>query len=219
MRRGDRKTRCPWAGADPLYVAYHDREWGRPVRDDRVLFEFLLLEGAQAGLAWITILRKREGYRRAFAGFDPRRVARFTAARRRALMKDPGIVRNRLKIASAVTNAQAFLDVQREFGSFSRYLWGFTGGRPQVNRPRSLKEVPASTPLSDRISRDLKQRGFRFVGSTIVYAYLQAVGVVDDHLIGCHRARSAPRASPRRGTPAPAAAGRRSAARPGSASS
>jgi DNA-3-methyladenine glycosylase I len=183
------RTRCAWAGADPLYRAYHDREWGRPVRDDRVLFEFLLLEGAQAGLSWITILRKREAYRRAFSGFDPRRVARYTPARVRALMRDAGIVRNRLKLESAVTNARAFLAVQREFGSFSRYLWGFVDGRPVVNRPRSLQEVPASTPLSGRISKDLGKRGFRFVGPTIVYAYLQAVGVVDDHTRDCFRAR------------------------------
>jgi len=183
-------VRCHWAGTDPLYVAYHDQEWGRPVRDDRVLFEFLILEGAQAGLSWITILRKREAYRKAFAGFDPRKVARFTAAKQRALMKDAGIVRNRLKIASTVTNAQAFLAVQKEFGSFSRYLWGFVDGKPIVNRPSSLKGVPASTELSDRISKDLKQRGFRFVGSTIVYAYLQAVGVVDDHTRECFRSVS-----------------------------
>jgi len=183
------KGRCAWAGTDPLYVAYHDREWGRPVRDDRVLFEFLVLEGAQAGLAWITILRKREHYRKAFAGFDPKKVARFTAADARKLMLDPGIVRNRLKIASAISNAKAFLAVQREFGSFAKYLWGFVDHQPIVNRPTSRQGVPASTPLSDRISRDLKRRGFRFVGSTIVYAYLQAVGVVDDHVRECFRAR------------------------------
>jgi DNA-3-methyladenine glycosylase I len=179
------KQRCAWAGTDPLYIAYHDKEWGRPVRDDRVLFEFLVLEGAQAGLAWITILRKREGYRKAFAGFDPRKVARFTPARQRALMKDAGIVRNRLKIASTISNAGAFLAVQKEFGSFSNYLWAFVGNRPIVNRPASLKGVPASTPMSDTISKDLKKRGFRFVGSTIIYAYLQAVGVVDDHVRDC----------------------------------
>jgi DNA-3-methyladenine glycosylase I len=154
-----------------------------------VLFEFLVLEGAQAGLAWITILRKREGYRKAFAGFDPKKVARFTAAKQRALMKDPGIVRNRLKIGSAVSNAQAFLAVQKEFGSFSTYLWDFVANKPLVNRPASREGVPASTALSDLISKDLKQRGFRFVGSTIVYAYLQAVGVVDDHVRDCFRAR------------------------------
>jgi DNA-3-methyladenine glycosylase I len=183
------KIRCAWAGTDPLYVAYHDREWGRPVRDDRVLFEFLTLEGAQAGLSWITILRKREHYRRAFAGFDPKKVARFTPARVRKLLLDPGIVRNRLKIASTISNAKAFLAVQKEFGSFSKYLWGFVGNKPIVNRPSSRKGVPASTPLSDAISKDLRKRGFRFVGSTIVYAYLQAVGVVHDHVADCFRAR------------------------------
>jgi len=182
------KIRCAWAGTDPLYIAYHDKEWGRPVRDDRVLFEFLILEGAQAGLAWITILRKREHYRRAFDGLDPAKVARYTPARVKRLMLDTGIVRNRLKIESAISNARAFLAVQREFGSFSAYLWGFVGNKPVVNRPASLKGVPASTALSDAISRDLKRRGFRFVGSTIVYAYLQAVGVVDDHVRDCFRA-------------------------------
>jgi DNA-3-methyladenine glycosylase I len=184
------RIRCAWAGTDPLYVAYHDREWGRPVRDDRVLFEFLTLEGAQAGLAWITILRKRQGYRKAFAGFDPRKVARFTAARQRALIKDTGIVRNRLKIESTISNAKAFLAVQKEFGSFSKYLWGFVDHKPVVNRPSSLKQVPPSTALSDRISKDLKKRGFRFVGATIVYAYLQAVGVVNDHVAECFRSVS-----------------------------
>ena len=183
------RLRCAWAGTDPLYVAYHDREWGRPVRDDRVLFEFLTLEGAQAGLSWITILRKREAYRKAFSGFDPRKVARYTPARIARLMGNAGIVRNRLKIESTVSNAKAYLAVQKEFGSFTRYLWGFVDGKPVVNRPRSTKGVPASTSLSDRISKDLKQRGFRFVGSTIVYAYLQAVGVVDDHTTDCHRCR------------------------------
>ena len=178
-------VRCRWAGTDPLYCAYHDDEWGRPVRDDRVLFEFLILEGAQAGLSWITILRKRPAYRKAFAAFDPRKVARFTAADVRRLLKDAGIVRNRLKIASAIANAKAFLAVQQELGSFSAYLWGFVGGRPLVNRPRTMKDVPASTALSERISKDLKRRDFRFVGPTIVYAYLQAVGVVDDHVRGC----------------------------------
>jgi DNA-3-methyladenine glycosylase I len=181
------KQRCAWAGTDPLYVAYHDKEWGRPVRDDRVLFEFLVLEGAQAGLAWITILRKREGYRKAFAGFDPKRVARFTPAIARKLMQNPGIVRNRLKIESAISNAKAFLAVQDAFGSFSNYLWAFVRNQPVVNRPASPKGVPASTALSDTISKDLKKRGFRFVGSTIVYAYLQAVGVVDDHTRHCFR--------------------------------
>lgn len=159
------------------------------MRDDRVLFEFLVLEGAQAGLAWITILRKREHYRRAFDGFDPSKVAGYTPARVRRLLANPGIVRNRLKIASAISNARAFLEVQREFGSFAKYLWSFVGNKPIVNRPAAGK-VPASTALSDAISRDLKRRGFRFVGTTIVYAYLQAVGVVDDHVKGCFRARN-----------------------------
>ena len=178
-------TRCAWAGTDPLYVAYHDREWGKPVHDDRALFEFLTLEGAQAGLSWITILRKREAYRKAFARFDPKKVARFTAAQVRKLMKDPGIVRNRLKIEATISNAKAFLAVQKEFGSFSKYLWGFVDDKPRVNRPAAPAGVPASTALSDAISKDLKTRGFRFVGTTIVYAYLQAVGVVDDHTADC----------------------------------
>jgi len=178
--------RCRWAtGADADYVRYHDREWGRPQHRDRRLFELLILEGAQAGLSWATILRKRAGYRRAFARFDPRLVARFDARRRAALARDPGIVRNRLKIDSTVSNARAFLAVQREFGSFNRYLWSFVDGRPLVNRPRP-GAVPARTPLSDRLSKDLRARGFRFVGSTIVYAYLQAVGVVNDHARGCY---------------------------------
>ncbi|MBS0365422.1 MAG: DNA-3-methyladenine glycosylase I [Proteobacteria bacterium] len=191
--------RCLWVDLDnPLYVRYHDREWGRPVHDDRLLFEMLILEGAQAGLSWSTILAKRAGYRRAFARFDPRAVARFDARRRARLMRDAGIVRNRLKIDSTVGNARAFLAVQREFGSFSRYLWAFTDGRPLLNRPRP-GTVPARTPLSDLISRDLRQRGFRFVGSTIVYAFLQAVGVVNDHSRGCHLCPpAAPRRPPRR---------------------
>jgi DNA-3-methyladenine glycosylase I len=179
------RRRCRWAAsADPDYLRYHDEEWGRPVHDDRRLFEMLTLEGAQAGLSWLTILRKRGGYRRAFASFDPRRVARFDARRRAALLRDGGIVRNRLKIAATVSNARAFLAVQREFGSFDRYLWGFTGGRALVNRPRS-GAVAARTRLSDELSRDLLRRGFRFVGSTIVYAFLQAVGVVNDHAREC----------------------------------
>jgi DNA-3-methyladenine glycosylase I len=179
--------RCGWArDADPESQRYHDEEWGRPVHDDRRLFEMLTLEGAQAGLSWSTILRKRAGYRRAFARFDPRKVARFDARRRAALMRDPGIVRNRLKIESAVSNARAFLAVQREFGSFDRYLWAFVGGEPVVARRRGAR-LPARTALSDRISRDLRGRGFRFVGTTIVYAFLQAVGVVDDHSRSCFR--------------------------------
>jgi DNA-3-methyladenine glycosylase I len=168
-------------------IDYHDREWGVPVHDDRLLFEFMTLEGAQAGLSWDTILNKRQGYRRAFAGFDPAKVARFSAARRARLMDDAGIVRNRLKIESAVTNAAAFLAVQREFGSFDRYLWGFTGGKPVRGRFRTSKELPARTELSDALSRDLKRRGFRFVGTTICYAFMQAVGIVNDHVTGCFR--------------------------------
>lgn len=170
-----------------LDVEYHDSEWGFPVHDDRVLFEFLILEGAQAGLSWSTILKKRENYRRALARFDPRRVARFTAKDKRRLLKDPGIVRNRLKIEATVTNAQRFLEVQKEFRSFDRYLWSFVDGKPIVNRPQTMKDVQPRTELSDRISKDLGKRGFRFVGSTIVYAYLQAVGVVNDHLRDCFR--------------------------------
>jgi DNA-3-methyladenine glycosylase I len=182
-------VRCPWAGSDPLYVAYHDREWGVPSHDDRHLFELLLLEGAQAGLSWITILRKREHYREAFDGFDPARVARFTPAKVERLLKNPNIVRNRLKVAGAVRNAQAFLRVQDEFGSFDRYVWAQVGGRPAVNRFRTLGEVPARTPVSDALSRDLKRRGFTFVGSTICYAFMQATGMVNDHLVACFRYR------------------------------
>jgi DNA-3-methyladenine glycosylase I len=183
-----KKKRCRWAAdGDPDYVRYHDREWGRPLHDDRLLFEMLTLEGAQAGLSWSTILRKRANYQKAFAGFDPKKVARFDAARKAALLLNPGIVRNRLKIASTVTNARAFLEVQREFGSFDRYLWSFVEGRPVVNRPRTFRGVPTRTNLSDRISNDLVKRGFRFVGTTIIYAYLQAVGVVNDHTRDCFR--------------------------------
>src|SRR5579862_5341254 len=164
---------------------YHDREWGRPVHNDRRLFEMLTLEGAQAGLSWSTILRKRAGYRRAFARFDPRKVARFDARRRAALMRDAGIVRNRLKIDSTITNARAFLEVQREFGSFDRYLWAFVDGRPVINGPTPRERAPTRTELSDQISKDLKKRGFRFVGTTILYAYLQAIGVVNDHAQDC----------------------------------
>ena len=178
------KKRCRWASnGDAQYTRYHDEEWGRPSHDDRHLFEMLILEGAQAGLSWSTILRKREGYRHAFVGFDPRKVARIDSRRRAALMKDEGIVRNRLKIESTVSNAAAFLKVQQEFGRFDRYLWAFVDGRPIVNRPDG--SLPASTDLSDRISKDLKKRGFRFVGTTILYAFLQAVGVVNDHSREC----------------------------------
>jgi DNA-3-methyladenine glycosylase I len=181
--------RCPWAGTDPLYVAYHDEEWGVPVHDDRHFFEMLVLEGAQAGLSWITILRKREAYRKAFAGFDPARVARFDAARVARLLANPGIVRNRLKVAGAVRNAKAFLAIQREFGSFDAYVWRLVGGRPIVNRRRTPADVPARTPESDALSGDLKRRGFTFVGSTICYAFMQATGLVDDHLTTCFTRR------------------------------
>jgi DNA-3-methyladenine glycosylase I len=180
-------ARCGWAEQTPEYQRYHDEQWGRPEHRDPVLYEFLVLEGAQAGLSWRTILEKRPGYRRAFANFDPAKVARFTDAKLGRLMQDEGIVRNRLKIWSARTNARAFLDVQKEFGSFDRYLWSFVDGKPVVNRFTTLKEVPARTDLSDRISKDLGKRGFKFVGSTIIYAYLQAMGVVNDHLTTCHR--------------------------------
>jgi DNA-3-methyladenine glycosylase I len=180
------KQRCGWVPADnESYARYHDEEWGRPVHDDRLLFEMLTLEGAQAGLSWWTILAKRENYRAAFARFDPKQVAKFDARQRAALMKNAGIVRNRLKIESTVTNAQAFLAVQREQGSFDRYLWAFVEGRPVVNAPKSLGDVQPRSDLSDRISKDLKKRGFRFVGTTIIQAYLQAVGVVNDHTSGC----------------------------------
>ncbi len=180
-------TRCAWAGSDPLYQAYHDHEWGVAVHDDRLLFEFLILEGAQAGLSWITILRKREAYRAAFENFDPAVVARFDEQKQAALLLNPGIVRNRLKIASAISNARAFLQVQEQFGSFDAYLWRFVDGRPIRNSWRSITEVPASTPVSDALSKDLKKRGFRFVGSTICYAHMQAVGMVNDHTIDCFR--------------------------------
>ncbi len=181
------ENRCGWAGEDPLYIDYHDREWGVPVHDDRTLFEFLILEGAQAGLAWITILRKREGYRRLFDGFDPERVARYSERKLEQLLADPGIVRNRLKVASAVTNARIFLELQQEHGSFDSWLWGFVDGRSKKNAWKSLAQIPATTPESDRLSKELKRRGFKFVGSTICYAYMQAVGMVNDHTVDCFR--------------------------------
>ena len=184
--------RCGWA-TTPLGIAYHDAEWGVPVHDDRVLFEFITLEGAQAGLSWETILQKRGAYYDAFAGFDPRRVARFTPARCATLMGDAGIVRNRLKIESTVANAKAFLAIQREFGSFDAFLWGFVGAKPLVNRRRSSTPLPARTGLADALSKELKRRGFRFVGSTICYAFMQAVGVVNDHATDCFRYRSCSR--------------------------
>ena len=181
----DGKTRCGWVGGKPHFIVYHDREWGVPVHDDRKHFEMLLLEGAQAGLTWETILLRRDGYCRAFAEFDPKKVARFTAKKKAVLLKNPGIIRNRLKIDSAVTNAQAFLTVQVEFGSFDRYVWQFVGGKPKVNCWARMSQVPATSPESDALSKDLKKRGFRFVGSTIVYAYMQAAGLVNDHTADC----------------------------------
>jgi len=181
-------NRCKWAeGVSLEYIEYHDKEWGVPVFDDRVQFEFLLLEGAQAGLSWSTILNKREGYRKAFADFDPQKVARFTDKRVEKLLQDPGIVRNRLKVRSAVTNAKAFLAVQKEFGSFSDYIWGFVDGRPIQNRFRKDGDIPATSRESDALSKDLKKRDFKFVGSTIMYAHMQATGLVNDHVVGCFR--------------------------------
>jgi DNA-3-methyladenine glycosylase I len=178
------KSRCPWAKSD-LMIAYHDSEWGIPVHDDRLFFEFLILEGAQAGLSWETILKKRPAYRKAFAAFDPTKVARFTAKDQATLLQNEGIVRNRLKISSTITNAQAFLKVQKEFGSFDAYIWQFVNGKSLLNRPKSPRDVPAQTKESDAMSKDLKKRGFRFVGSTICYAFMQATGLVNDHLIAC----------------------------------
>lgn len=182
-------TRCVWAGKnDPLMIEYHDRQWGVPVHDERTHFEFLTLEGAQAGLSWSTVLKKREGYRRAFSEFDPEKVARFTAKRVEKLMADAGIIRNRAKIEATVRNARSFLEIQREFDSFDAYCWGFVGGRPKVNQWKT-PGIPATSPESDALSKDLKRRGFGFVGSTIIYAYMQAVGLVNDHAPGCFRRR------------------------------
>jgi len=180
---------CPWPGTEPLYLAYHQEEWGVPVHDDRTHFEFIVLDGAQAGLSWFTILRKRENYRKAFANFDVRKVARFDDAKIEELLLDPGIVRNRQKVVSAVGNARAFLAVQKEFGSFDDYIWSFVGGKTIVNRFESLREIPAKTPESEAMSKDLIRRGFRFVGPTICYAYMQAAGLVNDHIVGCFRHR------------------------------
>ncbi len=181
------KKRCPWAGTDPEYIRYHDTEWGVPVRDDRKLFEFLILEGAQAGLSWLTVLKKRGNYRKAFDRFDPEKVARYGDAKMARLLADPGIIRNRQKIAAAVKNAGAFLRVQEAFGSFSRYMWRFTDGRPLQNRWHRDEDIPARSAESEAMSRDLKQRGFSFVGPTICYAHMQAVGMVNDHLVDCFR--------------------------------
>ena len=186
---GDRRIRCSWARTS-LSIAYHDVEWGVPVHDDKVLFEFLILEGAQAGLSWETILAKRPAYRECFAGFDPAAVARFTPARIERLLQNPGLVRNRLKITSTVTNAKAFLRVQSEFGSFDSYVWQLVGGKPRVNRWRARQRIPALSPESSQLSRDLSKRGFKFVGSTICYAFMQAVGLVNDHIVDCFRYRA-----------------------------
>lgn len=181
----DDKIRCGWCGSDPLYQKYHDEEWGRPVYDDETLFEFLLLETFQAGLSWITILRRRETFAKAFDNFDYKKIANYGEAEIERLMADPGIIRNKLKVHSAITNAQNFMKVQQEFGGFSNYFWAFTDGKPIDNKVKSLSEVPATTPLSDKISKDLKKRGFKFVGSTIIYAHMQATGMVNDHIADC----------------------------------
>ena len=183
------KKRCSWVGDNPLMLEYHDREWGVPVHDDRKHFEFLVLEGAQAGLSWTIVLKKREGYRRAFEGFDPQRVARFSARRVEKLVLDSGIIRNRMKIEAAVRNARSFLKIQEEFGSFDSYSWRFVDGWPKLNRWKTMRQIPATSPESDAFSKDLKHRGFSFVGSTVVYAHMQAVGMVNDHLVDCFRYR------------------------------
>ena len=184
-----RKKRCPWPSDDPLMIAYHDTEWGVPLHDDRKLYEFILLDGAQAGLSWSTVLRKRENYRKAFKVFDPQLVARFREKDVERLLKDPGIIRNRLKIESAITNARTFLDIQKEFGSFDAYIWQFTGGKTMQHRCRRLADIPATSKESDAMSKDMKKRGFKFVGSTICYAFMQAAGMVNDHLVDCFRYR------------------------------
>lgn len=181
------KTRCGWCLSFEQYIQYHDEEWGVPVHDDRKHFEFLVLEGAQAGLSWSTILKKRAGYKKAFADFDPQKVARFTPARIEKILLDPGIVRNRLKVLSAVNNAKRFLEIQKEFGTFDEYVWRFVGGKPMINSRKTLAEVPATTPESDALSKDLIRRGFKFVGSTVIYAHMQACGLVNDHLVDCWR--------------------------------
>ncbi len=183
------QNRCPWCLSDPLYKEYHDREWGVPVHDDRRQFEFLVLESAQAGLSWLTILKRREGYRRLYAGFDPELVVHFDDERVERMLKDPSIIRNRKKILSSINNARQFLEISHEYGSFCEFLWDFVDGRPVINHFNRMEEVPATSPLSDRISKELKRRGFQFLGSTIVYAHLQATGLVNDHLTGCFRHR------------------------------
>jgi DNA-3-methyladenine glycosylase I len=181
------KVRCPWCLGFDQYIEYHDKEWGVPVHDDRIHFEFLILEGAQAGLSWSMILKKRAGYQKAFAFFDPSKVARYTPAKIEKLLLNPGIVRNKLKVNAAVNNAKKFLEVQQEFGSFDRYIWAFVGGKPKVNKWKSMKQLPATSKESDALSQDLKQRGFKFVGSTVIYAHMQACGLINDHLVNCFR--------------------------------
>lgn len=181
------KKRCEWCGTDPLYIKYHDEEWGVPVHDDQKLFEMLILEGAQAGLSWITVLKKRENYRNAFSNFDALKISRYSDKKIAKLLVNPGIIRNKLKVNSTVTNARAFLQIQKEFGSFDKYIWQFVDGKPIINNFTNLKEIPASTEISDRMSKDLKKRGFKFIGSTICYAYMQAVGMVNDHTTNCFR--------------------------------
>ncbi|MCW5907792.1 MAG: DNA-3-methyladenine glycosylase I [Chitinophagales bacterium] len=183
----DGKTRCAWCLSDPIYIKYHDVEWGKPIHDDRLLFEFLILESFQAGLSWLTILRKRENFRKAFAGFDAKKVAMFDERKYEQLMQDAGIIRNQLKIRAAINNAQRFLEIQKEFGSFDKYVWSFTGGKPIVNSRKTLKDLPAKTEISDAMSKDMGKRGFKFRGSTICYAFMQAVGMVDDHVDDCWR--------------------------------
>jgi len=178
--------RCEWAGNDPVYIAYHDNEWGKPVHEDKKLFEMLILEGMQAGLSWITVLKKRGAFRAAFDGFDPEKVALYQEEKIEKLMGDKGIIRNRRKIHAAVRNAKLFLEVQKQYGSFDRFIWSYVDHTPVINHPKSIAELPATTPLSDQISRDLKKLGFQFVGSTIIYSFMQAVGMVNDHVIGCH---------------------------------
>lgn len=182
-----KQERCPWCGDDPLYVSYHDTEWGVPVYDDATLFEFLLLETFQAGLSWITILRKRENFRKAFDDFDYQKIAAYNEPKIASLLQDPGIIRNKLKVRSAVSNAQAFIQIQKEFGSFSKYIWDFVDGKPIQNNYKKMEDVPANTPLSDAISKDLKKHGFKFVGSSVIYAHMQATGMVNDHLTSCFR--------------------------------
>ena len=191
------KVRCPWCLGFGQYIEYHDKEWGVPVHDDRIHFEFLILEGAQAGLSWSTILKKRAGYQKAFALFDPAKVARFTPAKIEKLLQNPGIVRNKLKVNAAVNNAKRFLEVQKEFGSFDKYIWSFVGGKPKLNKWNSMKQVPATSKESDALGKDLKQRGFKFVGSTVMYAHMQACGLINDHLVDCFRYKEVSKRSKR----------------------